>query len=674
MKEQIILVVPPFTYRTEAYLSAAKKMGLEAICALDPNYGAPEAVESYFPIAMDDQVGSAYALVGYAQANQVKAVVSIDDGGGEIAALTSEALGFAHNPLQAINAANNKHCMRVLLDRANVPSPRYSLHRICENPCLISQSLQYPVVVKPLFLTGSRGVIRANDPREFIAAFRRVGELLLQPGTGPDPKSLLIEEYIPGVEVSLEGVLADGKLLVLGLYDKPDPLEGPYFEETIFITPSRLPAGVQERIMRCGELALDAVGLRVGPVQVELRVNEKGPRIVELAARTMGGHCSRALPFKGKLTFEELVLSQALGLDTVQFITESGAHGVMMIPIPGEGIYRAVHGVEKAEAVPGISGVMITIPADSIVTPLPEGDNYVGFIFANGDSPDIVERALREAHSRLHFELDSVTRIKLRIRPQRPLVNDNRDLIRAEFGAVAEEHLSPFHAGFDTGRAWELYDRSDVLGLPHGATASALGCGNPSRKANLQPGETVLDLGSGGGIDCLIAARAVGETGRVIGIDMTDGMVLLARQNQISVGLANVEFLKGEIDDLPLPDAGVDVVISNNTINLTADKDAVFREMLRVLRPGGRFVLCDVAVEQGLSESCRANLFMLGGCLNEALGRLEYPSRLRRAGFVDTEIISQESCGFLSGGLYRITIVGRKPEMAAEHQDLPTGL
>lgn len=415
MKEQIILVVPPHTYRTDAYLSAAKKLGIDAICALDPSYGVPDAVQSYFSIALDNPIGSAAALVDYARTNPVKAVVSIDDGGGEIAALASEALGFPHNPVQAIDAANNKHCLRVLLERAGVPSPRYSLHRICENPSRISAALRYPVVVKPLHLSGSRGVIRANDPEEFISAFHRLSALLMQPGTGPDPKTLLIEEYIPGVEVSLEGVLVDGKLSVLALYDKPDPMEGPYFEETIFITPSRLPAEVQDRILKVGQQALEAVGLHVGPVQVELRVNDKGPWIVEFAARTMGGHCSRALPFEGALTLEELVLSEACGLDTHRFVPAPGAHGVMMIPIPGNGIYRGVRGVEEAESVSGISGVMVTIPVDSMVAPLPEGDKYVGFIFANGDSPETVEKALREAHGRLSFDLDEVTRVKLRL-------------------------------------------------------------------------------------------------------------------------------------------------------------------------------------------------------------------------------------------------------------------
>lgn len=661
MKEEIILIVPPYTYRTDSYIAAARKLGLATLCAIDPSYGVPEGVEDYFPIPFDDPMSSAGSLVDYAMGRHVRAVVSIDDGGGEIASLTSEALGFAHNSLQAINAANNKHCMRVLLDCANVASPSFGLYRICENPLRISRTLEYPIVVKPLFLSGSRGVIRANNPDEFVTAFRRVSELLSQPGTGPDPKSVLIEQYIPGVEVSLEGVLDNGKLLVLGLYDKPDPLEGPFFEETLFIKPSRLPNEMQSRVIRCAEQALKAVGLVVGPVQVELRVNEGGPWIVEFAARTMGGHCSRALPFKDGLTLEELVLSQACGFDTQKFIPEPGAHGVMMIPIPGEGIYRGVSGVKEAEAVPGITGVMITALSDSIVTPLPEGDKYVGFIFAKGESPDEVESALRTAHSQLEFDIDAITRVKLRI--VQGSAFGNQEMIRAQFGAIAQEYLRPISDGLDTGRAREFYQSPDILGLPRTATASSLGCGNPSQKAHFRPGETVLDLGCGGGIDSLIAAKAVGEAGRVIGIDMVDCMVLLARHNQAKMGLHHLEFLQGEIEDLPLPEATVDVVISNDSVNLSPDKDAVFREMFRVLKPGGRFVICDMAADESLSEVERRDLFVRADCLNGALTPSEFIAKLQRHGFMETQIDSVVASDFSSAAL-RVTVVGRKPDEA----------
>jgi len=403
---QVVLVVPPRTYRAEAYIRAARKLGLEPVCALDPLFGLPEEAACYLPVSFEYPECSAGAIVQYAWRQPVRAVLSVDDGGALIASLASRGLGQPHNPPEAIEATHDKFAMRVLSARAGVPVPNFSLHRACENPVWIANRTRYPVVLKPLHLTGSRGVIRADDPREFVSAFCRVARLLQQPGTGPDPKSVLVESYIPGAEVSLDGVLDEGRLRVLALYDKPDPLEGPFFEETMFVTPSRFPEDVQKRIFECAQAALDAVGLKVGPVHVEMRVNEDGPRLLELASRTMGGYCTRALPFEGSRTVEELVLSQAANLGADGFVPAPGAHGVMMIPIPGEGIYRGVEGTEEAESVAGVTGVMMSVTPGTEIKPLPEGDKYVGFIFASGDAPEAVEAALREAHGRLRFELD----------------------------------------------------------------------------------------------------------------------------------------------------------------------------------------------------------------------------------------------------------------------------
>lgn len=414
-RQTVVLVIPPMSYRTGAYLRAAAKLGLRAICALDPAYGIDPEVEAHVPMCFDNPEYSAAELVSYARSVGTRAVVAIDDGGVEIAARAASTLGLPHNPVEAVDASNDKYAMRLLFQKAGVPSPRFERHWLCENPQEIAAKVHYPVVLKPIYLSGSRGVIRADTPSEFVSAFRRISRLLEQPGTGPDPKSLLVEEYIPGVEVSLEGVLTNGKIWPLGLYDKPDPLEGPFFEETILITPSRLPAKAQAQIVQCAAEALEAAGLTVGPFQVELRWNEQGPWVVEFAARTLGGHCSRALPFDGGLTLEELVLSHAAGLDTRRFVRAAGAHGVMMIPIPGEGVLRGVSGISEAEAVQGVSGVMITLPVGSMVTPLPEGDKYMGFIFAHAEHPQDVETALRQAHRHLSFEVDPITRVRLRI-------------------------------------------------------------------------------------------------------------------------------------------------------------------------------------------------------------------------------------------------------------------
>jgi biotin carboxylase len=413
---QVILVVPPHTYRADEYIRAARKLGLEPVCALDPSYGLPEEEACYLPVSFQNPECAAGALADYAWGQPVRAVVSVDDGGALVASLTCRALGLPHNPVEAIETTHNKFAMRVLMARACVPGPNFSLHRVCENPARLAEQVRYPVVLKPLYLSGSRGVIRADDSNQFVSAFGRIARLLQQPDTGPEPKSLLIEDYIPGAEVSLDGVLEEGRLRVLAIYDKPDPLEGPYFEETMCVTPSRFAEDVQGRIVECAQRAAQAVGLKVGPVHVEMRVDGGEPRMLELAARTMGGYCTRALPFEGSRTVEELVLSQAAGLETGGFVPSPGAHGVMMIPIPGEGLYRGVEGVEEAEAVEGVTGVMMTTTPGAEITPLPEGDKYVGFIFASGGTPEYVEDALRKAHRLLKFDLDPVTRLWLRVR------------------------------------------------------------------------------------------------------------------------------------------------------------------------------------------------------------------------------------------------------------------
>jgi formate-dependent phosphoribosylglycinamide formyltransferase (GAR transformylase) len=219
---------------------------------------------------------------------------------------------------------------------------------------------------------------------------------------------ILIEDFIPGKEVAVEGLLTGGALHLLALFDKPDPLDGPFFEETIYVTPSRLPVAVQEAIAACVAQAAAAIGLRDGPVHAELRVNDDGPWMLEIAGRSIGGLCSTILEFGAGMCLEELILRHALGFEIPSFDRVGPAAGVMMIPIPRGGILRAVHGLEEAEAVPHIEGVQITAKVRGAIVPLPEGSSYLGFIFARADDPATADAALREAHSRLRFDIVSM--------------------------------------------------------------------------------------------------------------------------------------------------------------------------------------------------------------------------------------------------------------------------
>jgi hypothetical protein len=344
-------------------------------------------------------------------------VVGVDDDTAVVAAAIAAQLRLRGNPLPAALAARDKHRQRELLAGAHVPVPRFALYESGDDPAALARQVEYPCVLKPLRLSASRGVIRADSPAEFVAAFRRLGAILAQPDVaacGEAARRLLVEQFIPGAEVALEGLLDGGRLQVLALFDKPDPLDGPFFEETIYVTPSRLPGAVQRAIAAAAQAAATAVGLVEGPVHAELRHNERGPWLIELAARPIGGRCSAALRFgtgdggrgTGWASLEELVLRHALGLELPELQRELRASGVMMIPIPGAGVLREVRGLKEARAVPMVEDVAITAHRGQRLVPLPEGARYPGFIFARGDSPQQVEAALREAHRRLEFVLE----------------------------------------------------------------------------------------------------------------------------------------------------------------------------------------------------------------------------------------------------------------------------
>jgi len=271
---------------------------------------------------------------------------------------------------------------------------------------MVAGEISFPVVVKPLRLSGSRGVTRADDRGEFVRAWERTRQIVLREGESLDHGELLVEQYLPGFEVALEGLLTEGALQTLALFDKPDPLEGPFFEETIYVTPSRLSEATQAAIsVRTAEAAA-ALGLREGPIHAELRIHDDGIWLIEMAGRSIGGLCSTVLEFGAGFSLEEIILRHAVGMPLPATERAGSAAGVMMIPIPKGGILREVAGREEAAAVPGVTGVEITAPVNQPLTPLPEGASYLGFIFARGESPEAAERALRDAHARLSFRIE----------------------------------------------------------------------------------------------------------------------------------------------------------------------------------------------------------------------------------------------------------------------------
>ncbi len=404
-RKRVLLLMSPATYRAGAFLNAARSLNLEVVVGID----LPETLSEYWhvPLGLDfvEQEASVRTIVEFAQEHPIHAIIAVDDSATELAAHASAALGLAHNSPQAAEAARDKLLMRTLMSAGGAPCPAFRPYMLSEDPAWIATQVGYPCVVKPLRLSGSRGVIRANDTPEFVAAFKRLKRMLISEGNSEYETSILVEDFIPGFEVALEGILTHGQLKVLTLFDKPDPLDGPFFEETIYTTPSRLPAGMQEDIAGCVATAAASLGLREGPVHAELRVNEQGPWMLEIAGRSIGGLCSTILEFGSGMCLEELILRHAIGQEISTIERDQHAAGVMMIPIPSAGILKGVHGVEEAQKVPRITGIEITAKLNYALVPLPEGSSYLGFIFARGETPTEVEDAIRKAHKLLKFEI-----------------------------------------------------------------------------------------------------------------------------------------------------------------------------------------------------------------------------------------------------------------------------
>ena len=410
-KSRVLLLLPTRTYRATDFLDAALKLDVEVVVASEePATTAELSPTDTLVLDFRKPTTATQTIVEYAKTHPITAIIGVDDDTTIVATAASAALGLPHNPISSAIATRDKYLLRQTLAKQGVPVPTYKRFRINENIKEISTQVNFPCVLKPLSLSASRGVIRANNPTEFTKAFQRISKLLskVKKNKETDAESdqfqfLLVEDYIPGIEVALEGMLINGELKTLALFDKPDPLEGPFFEETLYITPSRLSEEIQVELHRSTADAATAIELQHGPVHAELRYNDEGSHMIEIAARTIGGLCSRTLRFGTSMSLEELVIRHAIGHPIETFNREKQAAGVMMIPVPKAGILGEVRGKKKARNINGIEEVNITIPIGGEVVPLPEGDKYLGFIFARAEKPEEVEESLRQAHHLLEF-------------------------------------------------------------------------------------------------------------------------------------------------------------------------------------------------------------------------------------------------------------------------------
>ncbi len=397
---RLLLLAATTGYQVRVFADAARQMGVQLTLAtdrchvLDDPWGDHAIAVRFHEPA---ESGAEIAEVG-----RFDGIVAVGDRPALVAAEAAARLGIAFHPVSAVQTCHDKHLARQLFRQAGMPVPAFFRVALADNPREVARRAMYPCVLKPLGLSASRGVIRANDATEFVTAFERIRALLDRPDVRvlreEQNRYLQVESFIPGREFAIEGLVTRGRLQTLAIFDKPDPLDGPFFEETIYVTPSREPTGVQRAMINAAESAVRALGLTNGPVHAEMRFDGRTAWMLEVAARPIGGLCARALRFEGSMPLEGLIIRHALGEDVSGARLEGGASGVMMIPVPRAGIYQDASGAEQE----GVE-VILTAKQGQKIEPLPEGSSYLGFIFARRESAEEVEHALRDANAKLEF-------------------------------------------------------------------------------------------------------------------------------------------------------------------------------------------------------------------------------------------------------------------------------
>ena len=377
-------------------------MGLDVLIGSRGEHSLTAEVSRGLHLRLDNPEQALKQILEVAAKTPFTGVLGSDDSTVELAARAAQQLGLPHNPPEAARLSRRKDLARAHLSLAGCPVPLHCLIDLRKPLQRQIAGLPWPCVIKPLHLSASRGVIRVNTPDDFFRACARVADIIAASGDEFERSHVLVEDYIEGVEVAYEGYLHQGELNTLALFDKPDPLVGPFFEETIYVTPSRLDDTIQAHVQARVAQACAAYGLTTGPVHAELRINSDDAWILEVAARTIGGDCARTLDRGNELNLEALTLALATS-QPVETRPLEGARGVMMLPIKQGGLLRRVEGINAASRVAHIEKVDIIVREGNQLVPLPEGNQYPGYLFARADTPEQVVDALRSAHARLNF-------------------------------------------------------------------------------------------------------------------------------------------------------------------------------------------------------------------------------------------------------------------------------
>jgi len=412
LRDRVLVIAPHGSYRTAPFIQAANKLNIDVLIASQGEYSIVSDYEQGLHIDFKDESSCIKTILAAAAQRAFSGIIGTDDTTTELAAKVAEKLSLPHNDPQAVKIAQRKDLARLSLKKSNAKIPQFDLLTTTKPLSEQTVKVKFPAVIKPVALSASRGVIRVNDQIELQQAIKRIKTMLLEERQIDESirEILLLEEFIPGKEVAIEGMLHHGELDVLAIFDKPDPLDGPFFEETYYISPTSFSEKIQQQIKQTVLQSCQSYGLSEGPIHAECRVNERGVWILEVAARTIGGMCGRLLSLGTGHSLEELVLLHAMG-QRVEMKSLESAAGVLMIPIPGAGILKRVEGLLEAQRVPFISELSIEVREGYELVPLPEGNSYLGFIFAEAPSAEQAEQALRNAHDCLNIVIAPLWKI-----------------------------------------------------------------------------------------------------------------------------------------------------------------------------------------------------------------------------------------------------------------------
>lgn len=401
---RILLLSSVQTYRAQPFLEAGHALGIRCHLALDMAAELATTGRHGWGFPFEDTLQALDRICALHARTPLSAIIALDDTGALLAAQASARLGLPHNSVEATTAARDKYVMRRKLAAAGLHCPAFAQVTARDSIAETAGRIGFPLVLKPLDRNGSQGVMRVNSAEELETRVPRL-QAIIQSDPAASRPTFLMESYVPGDEYAAEALIVDRTLHILAIFDKPDPLTGPFFEESIYVTPSRLPPSVQDAIRDTTFQATQALELGFGPVHAELRINAQGIWIIEVAGRSIGGLCSNTLQFGTGESLEALILRHACGLPIPDLNPQGQARGVMMMPIPEAGIFQGVQGTEQAMTIEGISAIEITARKGYTLKPLPEGNSYLGFIFAQSETPDEVEQALRQAYACLDIQI-----------------------------------------------------------------------------------------------------------------------------------------------------------------------------------------------------------------------------------------------------------------------------